>query len=141
MTIFVLDTSALLAYIEDEEGADQIEGLLQKANDGKTALYISTTSCIELFYISLQEQGEKAADERMQLVDNLMIIQEPVDSQLTRITGVIKANHTLSFADACIAGLAKFKNAKLVHKDPEFEQIEDEIEQLKLPYKPKRKKK
>ncbi len=41
----------------------------------------------------------------------------------------------LSFADSCIAGLAKFKQAKLVHKDPEYEQIQNDIEQLKLPYK------
>ncbi len=41
----------------------------------------------------------------------------------------------MSLADSCIAGLAKFKSAILVHKDPEFEQVEDIIDQLKLPYK------
>jgi hypothetical protein len=41
----------------------------------------------------------------------------------------------MSFADSCIAGLAKFKNAVLVHKDPEFEQIEEDVKQFKLKYK------
>ncbi len=33
MTQYVLDTSALLTYIENEEGAIEIEALLQKALD------------------------------------------------------------------------------------------------------------
>jgi hypothetical protein len=43
----------------------------------------------------------------------------------------------MSFADSCIAGLAKVQNAVLVHKAPEFKQIIDDIEQLQLPYKEK----
>ena len=46
-----------------------------------------------------------------------------------------KANYHLSVADAWIAALAKEQNAILVHKDPEFEQIETEINVLKLSYK------
>lgn len=68
-----------------------------------------------------------------------MIFQEPVDSQLTKIIGEIKATKTMAFADCCIAGLAKFKQATLVHKDPEYEQMENEMKQLKLPYKQKKK--
>ena len=49
--------------------------------------------------------------------------------------GAFKANHHLSVADAWIAALAKERNAILVHKDPEFDQIEAMINVLKLPYK------
>lgn len=139
MTQYVLDTSALLAYIENEEGTTEVEALLQKALDDEAVLYISMVSCIEVFYITWQEQGKDAAAERLKLVDDLMVIQEPVDSQLTKIIGEIKATKAMSFADCCIAGLAKFKQATLVHKDPEYEQIENEIKQLKLPYKQKKK--
>ena len=38
-------------------------------------------------------------------------------------------------ADSCIAGLAKSLNAELVHKDPEYEQLEDNIAIKSLPYK------
>ena len=41
----------------------------------------------------------------------------------------------MSVADAWIAALAQEKGATLVHKDPEFEQIEDALEVLKRPYK------
>jgi len=137
MSDYVLDTSALLAYIEDEEGAAEVEALLQQTVDEEVSLFISVVSCIEIFYISWREQGKDVAIERLRLINDLMITQEPVDDRLTQVIGEIKATHTMSFADCCIAGLAKVKQAILVHKDPEYEQVESEIQQLKLPYKRK----
>ena len=141
MSNYVLDTSALLAYIESEEGADQVEALFMNALDGNDVLFISIVTCIEVFYISSQEQGNVIARDRFKLIESLPLAQEPLNQQLTIIVGEIKASKTMSFADSCIAGLAKFKNAILVHKDPEFEQIEDEVRQFKLKYKKSVKKK
>ena len=132
MSDYVLDTSALLAYIEDEEGADEVETLLMNALDGKDALFVSIVTSIEVFYISSREQGDKIAADRLELIDNLPLSLESLNQQMTKITGEIKASKAMSFADSCIAGLAKLKNAVLVHKDPEFEQIDDEVKQFKL---------
>ena len=55
MNPYVLDTSALLAYIENEDGTVTVETLLQKAVDDEAELYVSVVSCIEVFYISWQE--------------------------------------------------------------------------------------
>jgi len=49
----------------------------------------------------------------------------------------LKAAYRLSFADAWIAATAMFYDAILVHKDPDFEQLEDKLKALKLPYKEK----
>ena len=132
---YVLDTSALLTYIENEEGVEQIERLLLDALDNKTKLFMSVLSALEIFYISWREQGEAIAEERLTLLQSLPISQEPVATPLVRIAGNIKARKHLSLADACIAGLAKSKNAVLVHKDPEFEQLAKEITLRPLPYK------
>ncbi len=51
------------------------------------------------------------------------------------LAGELKAKHQPSVADAWIAALAQERDAMLVHKDPEFEQIETTIKVLKLPYK------
>jgi predicted nucleic acid-binding protein len=45
------------------------------------------------------------------------------------------ASFHLSFADAIIAAVARLHEAVLVHKDPEFETLADEISLLNLPYK------
>jgi PIN domain nuclease of toxin-antitoxin system len=48
---YVLDTSALLAYVENEDGAREVESLLEQAVDERVDLYISEGSCIEVYYI------------------------------------------------------------------------------------------
>ena len=53
MSQYVLDTSALLAYIENEDGASEVEQVLMETLDGQHALSVSVVSYIEVFYISL----------------------------------------------------------------------------------------
>jgi predicted nucleic acid-binding protein len=132
---YVLDTSALLAYIENEDGADEVDSLLRQALQNQLSLFMSVVSNLEVFYISWQEQGMVVAVERLKLLNDLPITPVVLDNQLVQFIGEIKATKRMSLADSCIAGLAKFKQAILVHKDPEFEQVADIINQLKLPYK------
>ncbi|QTA82487.1 PIN domain-containing protein [Desulfonema limicola] len=138
MKKYIFDTSALLTFIENEEGVEIVEELLEKSIENENNIFISTISIIELYYISLREQGKDIAEERLTLIDNIPLIQESISNHLVKIIGNLKVYNSMSFADCCIAGLAKYKNAVLVHKDPEFESIENEIEQLKLPYKKKK---
>ncbi|MBI1878518.1 MAG: hypothetical protein HYR94_09875 [Chloroflexi bacterium] len=46
----------------------------------------------------------------------------------------MKAQSSLSVADAWNASLALWRNAQLVHKDPEYEQVLH-LQMLTLPYK------
>jgi predicted nucleic acid-binding protein len=52
--------------------------------------------------------------------------------------GRLKALYRLSVADALIAALAKLHQATLVHKDPEFEPLSQEISLWNLPFKKKK---
>ncbi len=137
MSVYVLDTSALLAYIENEDGMADIERIFMETLANRHTLYISVISGIEVFYITHQEQGVDMARERLQLLLDLPLIQEPVHPDDVACIGEFKATHSMSFADCCIAGLAKQKSGILIHKDPEFEQLEGNIAQMKLPYKTK----
>lgn len=134
---YVLDTSALITFIENEEGADTIESILLKAIDKLVTVYISIASSIELFYISIQEQGIEVAEERTALIESLPITVLDISYEDLKIIGSLKANYRISFADSCIAASAKIYSAKLVHKDPEYIQLDKEIKQLKLPFKHK----
>ena len=133
MTKYVFDTSALLAYIENEAGANTVEDLLQKAMDGKATILISVISLIELFYIIVQEQSKEIAYERIELTKELPITIIGLEEADIEIIALLKAKYQISFADSCIAGLAKLKDAELVHKDPEYEDVP--LKQKKLPYK------
>ncbi len=131
----MLDSSALLAYIENEDGVAEIEQVFVEALDGLHTLHISVISCIEVYYISLREQGEVVADERLELLNDLPLFQMPLDESGITPIGKLKVSHSMSFADCCIAGLALQKQAILMHKDPEFEQLKDKISLHALPYK------
>ncbi|NOT55075.1 MAG: type II toxin-antitoxin system VapC family toxin [Deltaproteobacteria bacterium] len=132
---YVLDTSALLTLIEDEAGADQVQTLLEQAKQGEVRLLVSFISFMEVYYISLQERGQEEAQERLRLLAVLPMSRVESTEPLTILAGQFKAAHRLSVADAWIAALAQERDATLVHKDPEFEQLEAVVKVLKLPYK------
>jgi len=132
---YVLDTSALLTLIEDEAGADQVQELLEKAKRGEALLLVSFMSFMEVYYISLQERGQEEAQERVKLMAALPMLRVESSKSLGVQAGIFKAAHRLSVADAWIAALAQERNATLMHKDPEFEQVESTVKVVKLPYK------
>ena len=133
--IYVLDSSAWLALIEDEEGADFVQQILEKAKSGEVDILVSFMSFMEVTYITLQERDLGEADERVNLMAALPITRVESNSSLGILAAKLKAKYRFSVADAWIAALAKERNATLVHNDPEFEQIEGVIQALKLPYK------
>lgn len=133
--VYVLDTSALFTFIEDEEGVDIIDGLLLQAEEQKVRLYISFISLTELFYITSRERGESTAVERLALVKALAVVIMGSDEQLDIEAAKLKASHRISLADAYIAALCARYSGTLVHKDPEFEQLVSQIQQIRLSYK------
>lgn len=135
LPLYVLDTSAVLALIEDEAGAAQVQELLEKGMSGEATLLISFMSFMEVYYISLQERGQREAQERVKLLAALPVQRVESSERLGVRAGEFKAAHHLSVADAWIAALAQERGATLVHKDPEFEQIQPSVQLMTLPYK------
>lgn len=133
--IYILDTSALLTYIEDESGADEVENLLVRAEKGEVDIYVSFISLTEIFYITLQERGEAEAAERIKLLQSLVIKFEESYEALNLDAGRLKAVNRISLADSFIAALCLAHDGLLVHKDPEFEGMSTPVKDLKLPYK------
>ena len=132
---YVFDTSAWLTLIEDEAGSDIVQDLLEKARAGKVIAFVSFMSFMEMYYITLQERDLKEAQERVRLMAALPILRVESTKALGILAAELKAAYRLSVADAWIAALAQERGATLVHKDPEFEQVEAVLEVLKLPYK------
>jgi predicted nucleic acid-binding protein len=133
--LYVLDTSAWLTLIEDEAGADSVEELIEKARAGESVALISCMSFMEVYYITMLERDRNEAQARVDLMAALPGLRVNSTEALSLLAGELKAQHRLSVADAWIAALAQERNATLVHKDPEFEQVEATVKVLKLPYK------
>lgn len=128
---YVLDTSAVIALMEDERGADRVDALIRRER-----VLIPFVVGLEVYYIALQEQGQDVADHRYAAIakgeaEMLWEMNEPVLLASARL----KAAHRISLGDSIVAGYALHHNAVLVHKDPEFEPLADELRLEALPYK------
>lgn len=132
---YVLDTSAFLAYFGDEDGADAIQNLFEKSEDGEIKIFASFVSYMEVFYVTYHDEGEESAKSRIDLMNRLAINRIDSNPKLGLLAGRFKANYKLSFADAWVAATAFELDAILVHKDPEFLELKDQIRMLELPYK------
>ncbi len=130
MNGFLLDTSALLALRDNEQGADRIGDLLS----GDAPCYGSFMTLMEVFYRVWKDEGEVAGREAYTDCFALPIFWIHESSEILQRAAVIKATHSLSVADAWIAATALELGATLVHKDPEFENL-SELLQERLPYK------
>lgn len=130
---YLLDTSALLTLIEDEDGATRVEELLQLP-----ATIITWISLLEISYITRQERDAAEAEQRYALLKAIPVsLLWSVDDPTLLKAARLKAQYRMSFVDTLIAACASQTGAILVHKDPEFEQIAGEILLEALPYKPK----
>lgn len=121
---YVLDSFALLAYLQDEPVASQIEKLLDGAEKEKCQLLLSIINLGELLYITERRGGVARAQDALALIRQLPIQVVPADEQIVFSAAHIKANHTLSFADAFVVAIAIQENAIILTGDPEFQSIE-----------------
>lgn len=128
---FVLDTSALMAFIEKEDGAERVRDILLNES-----IILPWLSILEIVYISQRELGEEEALTRYALLKklNANIIWD-ADEALLLNAARIKSTHSLSLADSVIAAIATQQNAILIHKDPEYEQLQGVVKMEILPYK------
>jgi predicted nucleic acid-binding protein len=128
---YLLDTSALLSFIEDEVGADLVEQALKQV----TTL-LPWPVLLETYYITFQEEGQAEADRRIALIKQLKVkIVWDMDEPTLLTAGRLKADHRVSLADAVIAAFAIRRAAVLMHKDPEFEALTGLLPMESLPYK------
>jgi ribonuclease VapC len=123
--LFVLDTSALLAFRGDEPGADRIESLLLRARNGQYRLLGSFITKMELLYIIWRDEGEEAGREALRLVDSFPIEWVSCEPEILDTAARFKAGGRLSLADSWIAATAVVRDATLIHKDPEFSELRD----------------
>jgi predicted nucleic acid-binding protein len=128
---YLLDTSALLALIEDEDGAQRVEEILQEHS-----FVVIWVSLLEVYYITLQERGAAEAHRRYASIKALPgEIVWTIDEPTVLRAGDLKAAHRLSFADSLIAAYALQQGVIVVHKDPEFDALSSDLLMESLPYK------
>jgi predicted nucleic acid-binding protein len=135
---YLLDTSAMMALLLNEPGQERVAQLLRDAAEKRCMLYLCFISKMELEYTLLRLNCATAVQRMIAGLKALPMQVVPATDSLMSAAALIKLTQQLSLADALIAAAAQLVNATLVHKDPEFENLQG-ITQEWLPLKPKRK--
>jgi predicted nucleic acid-binding protein len=125
---YVLDSFALLAYLEDEPGRARVQAILEQGIKGSAEIFFSIVNYGEVVYITEREQGLTRAQSVIAAVDQLPITLVDADRALTFAAAHLKAKKAIAYADAFAVALTQSKGAKLLTGDPELHAVEGEAE-------------
>jgi len=126
--VYVLDSFALLAYLEGETGMAQVRAILQKAKDGKCRVITSIINLGEVAYITEREQGLSKAQAALGLIEQLPIEVQSASDEAVFRAAHIKANYPVAYADAFAISLAQALEGTVLTGDPEFKSVEKIIQ-------------
>jgi len=130
---YVLDTSAIVAMLRLEPGAERVRDLILAE---KHNIILPWVVLFEIYYLTTRQIGEEEAKKRYLTLRELPITIIWQGEEVYLLAAArIKASYPLSVADSWIAAIAEQKNAILVHKDPEMESLSDKVRMEILPYK------
>lgn len=123
----VLDSWALLCYLEREPGFEKMINLFEKAVESSKPLLMCTVNWGEVYYQVARRFGEQKAQEVERLMQTLPIALVEADKELTREAASIKATKRMAYADCFAVALARLKKAELYTGDHELKAVEKEI--------------
>jgi len=122
---YVLDSFALIGYLENEPFAQEMEDVLNHAKKGKTRLYLHAIHLGEVYYITLREQGQYLADLAYSRIKSFPVrLVDHISEELLLTAAALKAKYAISYADSFAAALAKINGSSLLTGDPEFRALE-----------------
>lgn len=127
MKRYVFDSYAILAFLEDEPGADKVEKALCEVMSNKAEGFLCIINWGEIYYIVMREQNEAAAEEVVKLLSNYPLTLVDADVELTKEAAKFKGRYKIAYADCFAAALAKKGKATVLTGDPEFKLLKNEI--------------
>ena len=119
----VLDTSAVMAVLEQEAEADRVIAILERSSSPERPVHLAFVTLMEVEYKLLRRFGREKAHSALSLVEAWPVRVVESNLQWRRIAAAIKAVGGLSLADAWVAALAVLLDTELVHKDAEFDRV------------------
>ena len=124
MSVYVLDSFAMLALMRLEPGADQVTALLREAERETTRVFMSLIGLGEMAYIVERRWGKARLRDFLAYVNAVPIEIAPVNQDRVLAAAHVKAHHSISYADAFAVALAQELGATVVTGDPEFRSVE-----------------
>jgi PIN domain nuclease of toxin-antitoxin system len=122
---YLLDSFALLAYLNDESGGGRVQEVLTLAKVHKCRLVMLLINLGEVLYITERTRGLPAAQIVQALVESLPLELLEANRDLILDAAHIKAHHAISYADAFAVASAVREDASILTGDPEYKTVEE----------------
>jgi predicted nucleic acid-binding protein len=120
---YLFDSHALLAFFQNEEGAEIVAEILQGAVKKGLDRLICVINLGEILYITKRRFGDSKKLEVLARVHQLGLQVLPVPQALVFKAAEIKAQYPISYADCFALACAMEHSARVVTGDPDFKKI------------------
>jgi len=128
MKTVLLDSYAVLVYLQDEPGVARVRELLEGARQGEWRLVVQKINLGEVFYQVWRRAGAAKAEEFLLTFRELPVeILDPADDLIWAACR-IKAEYPIALGDCFAAATARRERAILLTGDPEFEKLGDLVQ-------------
>lgn len=123
--VYVLDSFAVLAYLDSEVGAERVQMILEEASQGHAQVILSIINFGEVLYITEREVGLVQAQAALAAIEQLPIEILPATKEAVLAAAHIKANYPVAYADAFAVVAARESSGTIITGDPEFQAIQE----------------
>ena len=121
---YLFDSHALLAFFQNETGANIVYEILQKSGKQHIDRLVCVINLGEIIYITKRMFGDQKKIEILGRIHQLGFKVLPVPDTLVYQAAEIKAEYPISCADCFVIACAQEHNAAIVTGDPEFKNVE-----------------
>lgn len=106
---YLLDTCAVLAFLNDEKGADIVCELFDQAKLGEIEIGMSAANIIEVYYDRIRVVGSEKADKTIQKIYETFPVSiiETLTPDIIYEAAYFKSSGKMSFVDSILIATAK----------------------------------
>ena len=120
---YLFDSHALLAFFQNEEGAEIVAEILQRSMQKGLDRLICVINLGEIIYVTKRCFGDSKKLEVLARVHQLGLKVLPVPENLVFKAAEIKAQYPISYAGCFALACAMEHSARVVTGDPDFKKI------------------
>ena len=115
---YVLDACAVIAFLNGEQGADRVRGLLEQALTARCRVLLHALTVCEVYYDCLRRSGEHTASRLLAALKQLpVVVVRDMDDPLLCAAGRMKVAQNMSLADSFVVALALLRHGCVVSSD------------------------
>lgn len=126
MKSYVLDACSVIAYLNDEKGAEVVANLIRNCKKGKCSLHLHRLTYLEIYLDILRVATAKDANKLDDLISELKITTSyDLSDKVVQDAAYLKSTFRMSLADSVLLGFSKTIKAEVVTSDHhEFDIVE-----------------